>query len=393
MREVVIVQAARTPIGSFNGSLSKFTATELGGLAMKEVLNRSGLDASQVDEVIMGNVLPHGLGQNPARQALFKAEIPYEAGAVTVNKVCGSGLKAVMLAAQAIACGDAEVVIAGGMESMTNAPYLLDKARSGYRMGHAQMMDAMIRDGLWDINNDLHMGNTAEGISDKFVVSREDQDRFAEDSYNKAIAAEEAGLLDEERFTVQVPQRKKDPIAFEKDEIIRPTPYETLAKMRPAFKRNGGTVTAGNASKIADGAAAVLLTSKEYAEANNLSILATVGAQASAGIDPMDVLVAPIRAIPKVLDKAGLTPADIDLFEINEAFASSSVAVQRTLELPEEKINVNGGSIAIGHPIGGSGARVLVTLLYALKQRNLKRGLATLCLGGGEAVALIVERS
>ena len=282
MREVVIVQAARTPIGSFNGSLSKFTATELGGLAMKEVLNRSGLDASQVDEVIMGNVLPHGLGQNPARQALFKAEIPYEAGAVTVNKVCGSGLKAVMLAAQAIACGDAEVVIAGGMESMTNSPYLLDKARSGYRMGHAQMMDAMIRDGLWDINNDLHMGNTAEGISDKFVVSREDQDRFAEDSYNKAIAAEEAGLLDEERFTVQVPQRKKDPIAFEKDEIIRPTPYETLAKMRPAFKRNGGTVTAGNASKIADGAAAVLLTSKEYAEANNLSILATVGAQASA---------------------------------------------------------------------------------------------------------------
>ena len=391
MREVVIVASTRTGCGGFNGGLSSLSATELGGLVIKEVLQRGGVSAENVDEVIMGNVLPHGLGQNPARQAMMKAELPYEVGALTVNKVCGSGLKAVMLAAQAIACGDAEVVIAGGMENMSQAPYFLKKARQGFRMGHGELVDAMIHDGLWDINNDFHMGYTAELVAEKFNISREEMDRFSERSYRLAQESRDNGIFEDEIMTVHVPQRKGDPIAYRADEAIRPTSFEKLSGLRAAFKKDGH-VTAGNASKISDGAAALLLTSKAYAKENNLPIVATLGAQASAGIDPHDVLVAPIKAIPKVLKKAELEIKDIDIFEINEAFASSSVAVMKELGIDEEKTNVLGGSIALGHPIGASGARVLVTLLTALKTKGAKRGLATLCLGGGEAVALIVER-
>lgn len=392
MRDVVIVGAVRTGVANFNGALSGFTTTELGAKVIVEALRRAGVPADDVDEVIMGNVLPHGLGQNPARQAMLKAELPHRVGALTVNKVCGSGLKSVMAAAQAIKCDDADVIVAGGMENMSRAPYLLEKARFGMRMGHGEMVDAMIRDGLWDINNDFHMGYTAELVAEKFGVSREDQDRFAARSYELALAAHQKGLFDEEMMTVEVPRRKQDPLAFKTDEAVRESSYEKLSGLRAAFTKDG-SVTAGNASKLSDGAAAVVLTSREYAEKNNLTILASVGAQASDGIEPKDVLVAPIRAIPKVLKKAGLGIGDIDLYEVNEAFASSTVAVMKELELPLDRLNVNGGSIAIGHPIGASGARVLVTLLSAMKQREAKRGLATLCLGGGEAVALIVERN
>ncbi|MCB9638734.1 MAG: acetyl-CoA C-acetyltransferase [Myxococcales bacterium] len=391
MREVVIASAVRTGIGNFQGGLSSFTATELGAKVILEALKRAGLQQDQLDEVIMGNVLPHGLGQNPARQAVLKAELPYEVGAITVNKVCGSGLKAVMLAAQAIACGDADVVVAGGMEVMSQAPYLLPKMRTGYRMGHGEMLDAMIRDGLWDINNDFHMGYTAELIAEKFKVSRTEQDEYSLRSYDRALAATKEGRFDAERMSVMVPQRKGDPTAYLDDEAVRPSTLEKMSSLRAVFKKDG-TVTAANASKISDGAAALVVTSKEYAEKHGLPILARVGAQASAGIDPLDVLVAPIKAIPKVLKKAGLSRGDIDLYEINEAFASSTLAVMKELELSEDRVNVNGGAIALGHPIGASGARVLVTLLSALEQRSLRRGLATLCLGGGEAVALIVER-
>lgn len=391
MNDVVIVSAVRTGVGNFNGGLSSFSATELGSQVMLEALNRAGLQKEQVDEVIMGNVLPHGLGQNPARQAMLKADLPKSVGALTINKVCGSGLKAVMLAAQAIACGDADVVLAGGMESMTNAPYMVSKARFGMRMGHGQMTDAMIHDGLWDIVNDYHMGHTADLVAGKFHVSREDQDLFALASYDKALASQKAGLFDEEMMTIQVPQRKADPIAFRTDEAVRPSSLEKLGSLRTAFNKDG-TVTAGNASKLSDGSAVVTLTSRAFAEKHNLNILASVGAQASDGVELPDVLVAPIKAVPKVLKKANLSVGDIDLYEVNEAFAASSLAVQRELELPEERINVNGGSIAIGHPIGASGARILVTLLHAMKQRDARRGLATLCLGGAEAVALIVER-
>lgn len=391
MRDVVITSAVRTGVGNFNGGLASFTATELGGFVISEVIKRVGIEREQIDEVIMGNVLPHGLGQNPARQALFRAGLSERTGALTVNKVCGSGLKSVMLGTQAIMCGDAEVVIAGGMECMSQAPYMIDKLRFGARMGHAPLLDAMIRDGLWDINNDFHMGYTAELVADKFKVSREDMDNYAYSSYEKAIYARDAGRFEEEMLAVSIPQRKGEPIVFREDEAVRETSLESLQKLRPAFIKQGGRVTAGNASKISDGAAALVLTSLEFAHKHNLPILAKVVAQASDGIDPHDVLVAPIRAIPKVLRKAGLNVEDIDLYEVNEAFASSSVAVMRELGLPEERLNVNGGAIAIGHPIGASGARVLVTLLYAMRQRDVRRGLVSLCLGGGEAVAIIVE--
>ena len=304
MREVVIVAAARTGMGSFNGSLASLSATELGAKVLNEVITRAGLTKEQVDEVIMGNVLPHGLGQNPARQACLKAELPYESGAITVNKVCGSGLKSVMLAAQAIACGDADVVLAGGMENMTRAPYMMEKARFGHRMGHGQLTDAMIHDGLWDINNDFHMGYTAELVSEKYGISREDMDAFAMESYNRAEQARDAGKFKEEIMTLHIPQRKKDPIVFETDEVFRATSLEKLASLRPAFKRDGGVITAGNSSKISDGASALALTSREFAEKHKLPIIAKVGAQASAGIEPKDVLVAPINAIPKVLKKS-----------------------------------------------------------------------------------------
>lgn len=392
MREAVIVSACRTAIGGFQGTLQDIPATTLGKVVIREALRRAGLQDGQLDEVIFGNVLPAGLGQNPARQALLEAELPHEVGALTVNKVCGSGLKAVMLAAQAIQVGDADLVVAGGMESMSRAPYYLPLARGGYRMNDAKIVDGMVHDGLWDHRNDFHMGVSAEIVAEKYGVSRQEQDDFAFASYEKALAAQAAGMFREEIVPVEVPQRKGPPVAFATDEVLRPTPRETLARLKPAFKQ-GGSVTPGNSSKIADGAAAVLLASRDKANELGLPVLARVGAQAAAGLDPKYVLVAPILAVPKVLARAGLTVADIELWEVNEAFAASSLAVARELGLDPERVNVHGGSVALGHPIGASGARVLVTLLHALKSRGAKRGLATLCLGGGEAVALIVERA
>jgi acetyl-CoA C-acetyltransferase len=392
MREVVIVGAVRTPVGAFSGSLKGISATDLGARVINESIARAGLDAETIDEVIMGNVLPAGLGQNPGRQAMLKAGLPYGVGAITVNKVCGSGLKAVMLAAQAVACGDAEAVVAGGLENMNQAPYYLFGARTGYRMGAAEAVDGMIHDGLWDHFNDFHMGMSAELCADKYGVSRGDQDEFAHRSYQKALAAQAEGAFEREIVPVEIPQKKGEPKVFDRDEVIRDTSLADLAKLPAVFRREGGTVTAGNSSKISDGAAAVVVCSADFAARHNLEVLARVGAQASDGLDPKYVLVAPMLAIPKVLDKAGLTTDDIDLYEINEAFSSSSVAINRELGLDPEKVNVRGGSVAIGHPIGASGARVLVTLLYAMVDRGARRGLASLCLGGGEAVALIVER-
>ncbi|MEW5724487.1 MAG: acetyl-CoA C-acetyltransferase [Thermodesulfobacteriota bacterium] len=391
MREPVIVSAVRTAIGAFAGALSEVPATKLGAMVINEALNRAGLEKEAVSEVIMGNVLPAGLGQNPARQAMLQAGLPYGVGAITVNKVCGSGLKTVMLAAQAVACGDAEVVVAGGLENMNQAPYYLFQARTGYRMGDAKAVDGMIHDGLWDHFNDFHMGMSAELCAEKYKVTREDMDRFAADSYAKALRAQATGAFAAEIMPVETPQRKGPPLVFDRDEVVRETPFEALAGLKPAFKKDG-VVTAGNASKISDGAAAVVVTSDVYAERHGLKIMARIGAQCSDGLDPKYVLVAPMLAIPKALVKAGLKKEDIDLFEINEAFASSSVAINRELELDTGKVNVNGGAVALGHPIGASGARVLVTLLYALAARQAVRGLASLCLGGGEAVALIVER-
>ncbi|MEW6263286.1 MAG: acetyl-CoA C-acetyltransferase [Thermodesulfobacteriota bacterium] len=391
MSQPVIVGAVRTAIGAFAGALAGVSATDLGSFVITEALKRAGLDKEKVDEVIMGNVLPAGLGQNPARQAMLKAGLPYSTGALTVNKVCGSGLKAVMLAAQAIECGDAEVIVAGGLENMNLSPYYLFNARTGYRMGSSQAVDGMIHDGLWDHVNDFHMGMSAELCAEKYGVTRADQDAFAFQSYQRALQAQAEGLFDDEIAPLPLPRKKGETVPFNKDEVVRETSLEALSRLGPAFQKDG-TVTAGNASKISDGAAAVVLTSDEYAAGNGLDVLARVGAQAADGLDPKYVLMAPLLAVPKVLKKAGLTVADIDLFEINEAFSSSTVAVIRELDLDPGRVNVHGGAVAIGHPIGASGARVLVTLLYALARRGGKRGLASLCLGGGEAVALIVER-
>ena len=392
MKEVVICSAVRTPVGNFLGKLSGFTALELGAMAINEAIKNAGISKDSLDEVIMGNVLSCGLGQNPARQAMIKAgDIPFDTGALTINKVCGSGLKAVMLLTQAIQAGDAEVGAAGGMESMSNTPHYLERARSGYRMGNGTLVDHMVHDGLWDVVNDYHMGFTAELVSEKYRVTREDMDKWSYDSNIKAIAATEAGKFNEEILPVTVPQKKGDPIIIDKDEGPRPPDMNQMAKLRAAFKKDG-LVTAGNASKISDGASALVLMSKEKAKEVGAPVLAKVVAQASAGLGLEYVLVSPIKAIPKVLKKAGLNIEDIDLFEINEAFATSSVAVVKELNIDPDKVNVHGGAVALGHPIGASGARVLTTLLYALKDRDLKRGLATLCLGGGEAVALVVER-
>ena len=390
MKEAVIVSACRTPIGDFAGSLKEIPATILGKVVILEALRRARVEGRQLDEVIMGCVLPAGLGQNPARQAMLEAELPFEVGAITVNKVCGSGLKSVMLGAQAIQTGDAELVVAGGIENMNLAPYYLPRARSGYRMGEAKMVDGMVHDGLWDHINGFHMGVTAELVAQKHEVSRRDQDEFALDSYEKALASVAEGRFAEEIVSVEVPRRRKPPLLFDTDEVPRPTSMESLSRLRAVFKKDG-TVTAGNASKISDGAGAVLLASRDRAEELGLSIMARVVAQAAAGLDPKYVLMAPVLAIPKALDKAGLSIDDIDLWEINEAFAASSVAVARELGLDSSKVNVNGGAIALGHPIGASGARVLVTLLHAMKGRGLRLGVASLCLGGGEAVALVVE--
>ena len=386
----VIVSAVRTALGNFNGSLSSVPATQLGAIVIEEAIHRAGISVGDVDEVIMGQVLPCGYGQNPARQAAIKAHMPWEVECLTINKVCGSGLKAVMLAAQAIQCGDADVVVAGGMENMSMAPYYLEKARFGYRMGDGKIKDHMVNDGLWDVVNDFHMGISNELCSEKYNVSREEQDRYAVLSYERALRAIEAGKFKEEIVPVTIAQ-KQNSIIFDTDECPKPTPYETLATMKPAFKE-GGVTTAGNASIISDGAAALVVMSEKRAKELGCHIMATIGAQASAGIDMKYVLMAPILAIPKCLKKEGISLTDVDLFEINEAFSGSTVGVMKELGLDSNKVNVNGGSIALGHPIGASGARVLVTLLHEMIRQDKHIGLASLCLGGGEAVALIVKR-
>lgn len=391
MKKAVIVSAVRTPLGSFGGSLSKIGGTDLGGHAIKEAVRRAGIDGRDVDECIMGMVLPCGYGQNPGKQAALKAGLPETMEAITVNKVCGSSLKSVMLGAQAIQCGDAEVVVAGGMETMSMAPYYLEKARWGHRMGPGTLQDHMIHDGLWDIVNDYHMGMSNEYICERWEISREEQDRFAERSYVRALNAIESGYFKSQIAPFEIPQRKGDPIIFDTDECPAPTSFEVLSKMRPAFTKNG-VGTAGNASIISDGASALVLMSEEKANALGCKIMARIGAQASHGIELKYVLMAPIYAIPKVLKKEGIGVDDIDLFEINEAFSGTSCAINKVLELDPEKVNVNGGSVSLGHPIGASGARVLTTLLHEMQRRDLKKGLASLCLGGGEAVALVVSR-
>ncbi len=392
MKEVVIVSACRTAIGDFAGSLQNISATDLGARVITEAISRAGIEKKDVDEVIMGSVLPHGLGQNPARQSMVRAGLPWEVGAITVNKVCGSGLKAVMLAAQAVKCGDADVVVAGGQENMNLCPYLLKKARTGYRMNTNAVFDGMVHDGLWDHVNDFHMGMSAELVAEKYHVTREDMDSFALHSYEKTWDAAEKGLFKKEIFPVEVPARKGDPVSFDVDEIPLRKPKTTaegLARLRPAFKKDG-MVTAGNASKISDGASALVIMSRERAEGLGCRPLVRIGAQGAAGIDMKYVLVAPIYSIPKVLAKDGITVEDVDLHEINEAFSSSSVAINRELKIDPERVNVHGGSVALGHPIGASGARVLTTLIYAMKERDAEIGEATLCLGGGEAVTLVV---
>ena len=391
MKEAVIVSAVRTPLGSFNGSLGNIGATRLGAIVIEEAIKRAGIEKQTVNEVIMGMVLPCGYGQNPAKQAAVMADMPWEAECFTVNKVCGSALKSVMLAAQAIQTGDADVVVAGGMENMTMAPFYLEKARFGFRMGNGTLHDSMVHDGLWDIVNDFHMGISNDLCSEKYHISREDQDRYAVESYDRTFAAINSGRFEDEIVPVQIPRHKGDPVLFERDECPRPTSYEALANMRPAFQKDG-FATAGNASIISDGAAAVVVMSAEKAAEFGCSVLAGIGAQASAGLDMKYVLVAPILAIPKCLQKEGISKEDVDLYEINEAFSGSTVAVLRELELDAAIVNVNGGSVALGHPIGASGCRVLVTLLHEMIKQDKKTGLVSLCLGGGEAVAMVVKR-
>ncbi len=390
-REAVIVSANRTPLGSFNGTLGGIGATQLGGLVIAEAVRRAGLDKSEVDEVIMGQVLPCGYGQNPARQASLKAGLPFETQCFTINKVCGSGLKAVMLAAQAIQLGDADIVVAGGMENMSMAPYFLDKARFGYRMNNGVIKDHMVHDGLWDIVNDFHMGISNDLISAKWNISREDQDRYAATSYERSLESIKQGRFREEILPVVIPQKKGDPKVFDTDECARETSFEALSKMKPAFQKEG-FATAGNASIISDGASALVVMAEEIAKAKGLEILARVGAQGSAGIDMKYVLMAPMISIPKVAKKEGIDYHSIDLMEINEAFAGSTLGVIRELGLDIDKCNVFGGAVSLGHPIGASGARVLTTLIYAMRARKAKTGMASLCLGGGEAVSLYIDR-
>jgi len=391
MRKTVIVSAARTPIGDFNGMFKDISALDLGSIVMTEVLSRAKIKKEDVDEVIMGNVLPAGLGQNPARQAMIRAGLPMETACLTVNKVCGSGLKAVMLGAQAINSGDADIIIAGGMESMNQAPYYIPKGRFGARMGNTPIVDGMIHDGIWDVPSDFHMGYAAEITTEKYSISRKDMDEFAAMSNDRALKSISQGLFKDEIVPVTVPRKKGAPLLADTDETPKAVSLEKLAKLKPAFKK-GGSVTAGNASKISDGAAAVLLMAEDRAGQLGLKPMAIVGAQAAAGMALEDVLITPMKSIPKALGKAGLEIGDIDLYEINEAFATSTVAISRELGIPFEKLNIHGGAVALGHPIGASGARVLVTLLYAMKEKNVKKGMASLCLGGAEAVSLIIER-
>lgn len=391
-RDVVIVSAVRTAIGQFNGALKDVSAPELGAIVIKDALKKATIEGSQVDEVIMGNVLQAGLGQNPARQASMKAGLPESVPALTINKVCGSGLKAVHLAAQAILLGDADIIVAGGMENMTQAPYLLDKARSGYRMGDGKIVDSMIKDGLWCAFNDYHMGITAENLCDRYSLTREEQDAFAAESQARAVAAIEKGSFEDEIVPVTIPQRKGDPVVFDVDEYPRKNiTSETLGKLKPAFKKDG-SVTAGNASGINDGAACLILMSRKKAEELNLEPLAVIKGNANGAVDPSVMGIGPVPAVKKVLQKTGLEMSDIELIEANEAFAAQSLAVGKELSFNREILNVNGGAIALGHPIGASGARILVTLVHEMKKRETRYGLATLCIGGGQGVATIIEQ-
>ena len=393
MQEVVIVAATRTAIGSFQGSLANVSAVDLGAAVIRQLLAQTGLDPAEVDEVIMGQVLTAGAGQNPARQAAIKAGLPFAVPAMTLNKVCGSGLKALHLGAQAIRCGDAEVIIAGGQENMSLANYVMPGARTGLRMGHAQIVDTMISDGLWDAFNDYHMGITAENLAEKYSLTREQQDAFAAASQQKAVAAIEAGRFVDEITPILIPQRKGDPLSFATDEQPRAgTTAQSLGKLKPAFKKDG-SVTAGNASSLNDGAAAVILMSADKARALGLPVLAKIAAYANAGVDPAIMGIGPVSATRRCLDKAGWNIDQLDLVEANEAFAAQSLAVAKDLEWDLNKVNVNGGAIALGHPIGASGCRVLVTLLHEMLKRDAKKGLATLCIGGGQGVALALERA
>jgi acetyl-CoA C-acetyltransferase len=393
MQEVVIVAATRTAIGSFQGSLAGVPAVDLGAAVIKRLLEQTGINGSEVDEVILGHVLTAGAGQNTARQASIKAGLPNAVPALTLNKVCGSGLKALHLGAQAIRCGDAEVIIAGGMENMSLAPYVMPAARTGQRMGHGKLVDTMIQDGLWDAFNDYHMGITAENLVDKYAISREQQDAFAAASQQKAVAAIEAGRFNDEITPILIPSRKGDPVSFAKDEQPRAgTTAESLAGLKPAFKKDG-SVTAGNASSLNDGAAAVLLMSADKAKALGLPVLVKIAAYANAGVDPAIMGIGPVSATKRCLEKAGWQLADLDLIEANEAFAAQALSVGKELGWDAAKVNVNGGAIALGHPIGASGCRVLVTLLHEMIKRDAKKGLATLCIGGGQGVALAIERA
>jgi acetyl-CoA C-acetyltransferase len=395
MKDVVIVSGVRTPIGKLQGSLQSYTAPKLGALVVREAVKRAGVEPAMVDETIMGCVLQAGVGQSPARQAAIFAGLPPEVGALTVNQVCGSGLRAVSLAAQAIQTGESQIVVAGGMESMSNAPYLLPQARTGYRMGNGILVDAMIHDGLWDVYNQFHMGAAAEMVAEKYHFTREDQDAFAAESHRRAAAATSAGSFRAQILSVDVPSTKKGeaPRAFDADEAIRAdTTPEVLAKLKPAFKQ-GGTVTAGNAPGVSDGAAAVVVTSEDRARELGLKPMVIIRAQAQAGRAPEWFSLAPIDAVRKVIAKTGWSLDSVDLFELNEAFSVQALAVIRELGLDQARVNVNGGAVALGHPIGASGAAVLVKLIYAMADRGAKRGIASLCLGGGSAVALAVERA
>jgi acetyl-CoA C-acetyltransferase len=392
MKNPVIVGAVRTPIGKFMDTLAPLPATKLGATVVAEAIERTGIKPDQIDEVIMGNVVGAGLGQNPARQAAIGGGVPDSVPAMTVNKVCGSGLKSVVLAAQAIKCGDADLILAGGMESMSNAPYLMTRARTGFRMGHQQVLDSMIHDGLWDSYNDFHMGNTGEVVAARHEISREEQDRWAVESHQKAIAAMDAGKFSRELCAVPVPQRRKDPIQFDTDESPRrDTSIEALARLRPAFKKDG-TVTAGNAPGVNDGASAIVVTSVEHAKKLGLKPRAEIVAYAASGLAPELVMMAPEKAIRMVWEKTGWKVDDVDLYEINEAFSVQQVALGKVLGIPREKHNVRGGAVALGHPIGASGARILTTLLHTLEDEGKEKGIASLCLGGGNAVALAIRK-
>ena len=393
LRQPVILSAARTPVGKFQGALSSFSATELGARVVAEVAHRAGIEPDTVDEVIMGNVVQAGLGQNPARQAALRGGLHPRVAAMTINKVCGSGLKAVALAAQSVMLGESDLIVAGGMESMSNCPYLLPDARGGYRVGDRQVVDSMIHDGLWDVYEDFHMGMTAELVAEKYKISREEQDKFALQSHQRAIQAMNSCFVESQILPIDVPQKKGQPIVLRRDESPRSdTSLEALGKLRPAFKKDG-TVTAGNAPGTNDGAAALVVTSEDRAERLGRTPMACIVAQSVSGVEPKWVMMAPVEAVEKLLRKTGWDrDRDVDLYELNEAFAVQAIAVMRELRLDPAKVNVNGGAVAIGHPIGASGARILVTLVYEMQRRGVHRGIAALCLGGGNAVALAVER-